>query len=246
MRPPRFGLNGCMGKRESAAVLALAISATAGTASADPRLSEREARWIRAASPVVTYARNQGLPLDIVVQPQPSPGFAPVALGLVDGRCKLVFSMRDNPEADATEASIPEDLFVPIAEAIAAHEMAHCWRRVVGAWSTVPAGYADPTDLGTHASPDLRARWAAMRETRREEGFADLVGLAWTEAQHPARYARVHAWFSQERADPPLPGSHHDTRAWLRLARQPGAFTPGRTPFDQAIGLWADGLAQAD
>lgn len=246
MRRPGFGLNDFMGKRESAAVLALAISATAGTASADPRLSERESRWIQAAAPVVSYARAQGLPLDIVVQPQPSPGLAPVAMGLVDGRCKLVFSMRGNPEADATEASIPEDLFVPIAEAVAAHEMAHCWRRVVGAWSTVPAGYADPVDPGDSASPELKARWAAMRETRREEGFADLVGLAWIHTQHPTRYARVHAWFSQERADPPVPGSHHDTRAWLRLAGRPGAFTPGPTPFDQALGLWADGLAQAD
>jgi len=38
------------------------------------------------------------LPLDIVVQPQPTPGKAPLALAFVDGRCKLVLSMRENPK----------------------------------------------------------------------------------------------------------------------------------------------------
>jgi len=228
-----------MGKRESAAFFALAVFGATGAANAEMRLSERESRWVHAVSPVVTYARRQGLPLDVVVQPQPAPGLAPVAMAHVDGRCKLVFSMRGNALADETEKSIPADLFTPIVEAVAAHEMAHCWRRVHGAWNTVPPGFSD--DSSGIGDPNVQARWHAMRETRREEGFADLVGLAWSLNRHPGNYARVHAWFAQERAAPVLEGSHHDTRVWIRLA-EPGVFPSGSTPFEQAQQMWIDGL----
>ena len=190
-----------MGKRESAVWVALVVSGWSGTANADTRLTERERRWVDAALPVVAYARGQGLPLDVVVQPQDAPGLAPVAMAHVGGRCKLVFSMRGNPLADDTEQRIPADLFVPIAEAVAAHEMAHCWRQVQGAWNTVPAGVHEESAADI-ADPAAHARWHAMRETRREEGFADLVGLAWAANRHPAQYAQVHAWFAHERADP--------------------------------------------
>ena len=230
-----------MGKRESAAWIAWVGIGLAGTAHADTRLTEREQRWVEAMQPVVAYARGQGLPVDIVVQPSDTPGIAPVAMGHVNGRCKLVVSMRANPLADDTERHLPPDLFRPVAEAIAAHEMAHCWREVRGGWRGPP----DTDDaLPADADPDLRTRWTAMRATRREEGFADLVGLAWTWRQHPQAYARVHAWFSQERADPPFAGSHHDTRAWLRLAAR-GGFVDGVTPFDQVADLWAAGVAAA-
>jgi len=230
-----------MGKRESAALVALAVFGVAGAANADTRFSERELRWVRAASPVVTYAQRQGLPLDVMVQPQETPGIAPVAMAHVDGRCKLVFSMRGNPLADETETRIPPDLFVPIVEAVAAHEMGHCWRRVHGAWNTVPPGFSDDSSANI-GDPHVQARWDAMRETRREEGFADLVGLAWSHNRHPQTYERVHAWFAHERAAPVFEGSHHDTRAWIRLAK-PGVFPPGRTPFEQAQPMWAEGLA---
>ena len=225
-----------MGKRESAAWIAWVVAGLSGPAHADPRFTAQEARWIEAVAPVVAYARQQGLPVDIVVQPQDTPGLAPVALGLVDGRCKLALSMRGNPLADDTDRHIPDDLFQPVAEAVAAHEMAHCWRQVRGEWRPATAGPA--ADAGTDP------RWQAMHDTRREEGFADLVGLAWTWRQHPQAYARVHAWFTKERADPELDGSHHDTRAWLRLATQ-GGFGPGLTPFEQAVPLWKAGLAAA-
>ena len=230
-----------MGKRESAALLALVVFGVIGTANADSRFSERELRWVQAASPVVAYAQRQGLPLDVVVQPQQAPGLAPVAMAHVDGRCKLVFSMRGNPLADDTEKTIPPDLFVPIVEAVAAHEMAHCWRQVRGAWNTMPPGFTDGSLPGI-TDPDVQARWQAMRETRREEGFADLVGLAWSLNRHPEQYAQVHAWFTQERAAPALEGSHHDTRIWIRLAA-PGVFAPGSTPFEQVQPMWATGLA---
>lgn len=230
-----------MGKRESAALLALVVSGVTGAANADSRFSEREMRWIGAASPVIAYAQQQGLPLDVVVQPQPAPGLAPVAMAHVDGRCQLVFSMRGNPLADETEQNIPPSLFVPIVEAVAAHEMAHCWRKVQGAWSAMPPGIPDDTNDDI-PDPAVRARWQAMREIRREEGFADLVGLAWALNRHPAQYAQVHAWFTHERSDPPMEGSHHDTRAWIRLA-EPGAFAPGDTPFEQVLPMWVAGLA---
>ena len=230
-----------MGKRESAALLALALFGVAEGANADARFSEREKRWVQAVSPVVAYAQGQGLPFDIVVQPQPAPGLAPIALAHVDGRCKLVLSMRGNALAEDTEKSIPPSVFAPIAEAVAAHEMAHCWRRVHGAWNTAPLGYSDGSSAGI-GDPDVQARWDAMRETRREEGFADLVGLAWSMNRYPQAYARVHAWFAHERAAPLLEGSHHDTRVWIRLA-EPGVFPPGSTPFEQALPMWTDGLA---
>jgi hypothetical protein len=230
-----------MGKRESAALLALAVSGVTGTANADTRLSAQELRWARAASPVVAYARTQGLPVDVVVQPQDAPGLAPVAMALVDGRCKLVFSMRGNPAAEETERSIPPALFTPIVEAIAAHEVAHCWRQVRGAWRTVPAGFSDPSGPVDSTDPDVVARWSAMAATRREEGFADLVGLAWTWRQHPAQYAQVHAWLMNERANPPLAGSHHDTQAWVRLAAN-GGFGDADSPFEQVTRMWTAGL----
>jgi hypothetical protein len=211
-----------------------------GTANADSSLTDRETRWVQAAWPVVTYAQQQGLPLDVVVQPQPAPGLAPVAMAHVGGRCKLVFSMRGNPLADDTDTRIPPELFQPVVEAVAAHELAHCWRQVQGAWSTVPPGTPDDAAAGI-TDPEVQARWQTMRQIRREEGFADLVGLAWTFNRHPEHYARVHAWFAQERSDPPLEGSHHDTRVWIQLAAS-GAFAPGSTPFEQVQPLWATGL----
>ena len=65
-------------------------------------LTDTENRWLKGAWPVIAFAREAKLPLDIVVQPQPTPGAAPLALAFVDGRCKLVLSMRGNPAARST------------------------------------------------------------------------------------------------------------------------------------------------
>jgi len=112
-------------------------------------LSATELRWIRGAQPVLAFARAQGLPLDIVVQPQPTPGAAPLALGFVDGRCKLVLSMRGNPEAEATLARISPPLLAATLELMAAHELGHCRRYLDGAWFALPAGFsaAEPDAL---------------------------------------------------------------------------------------------------
>ena len=103
-------------------------------------LTGTERTWLESALPVLVFAREQGLPLDIIVQPQPTPGETSLGMAYVDRRCKLVFSMRGNPEAQATLDRIPQGLLGPVVEAIAAHELAHCWRHVRQSWGTVPAG----------------------------------------------------------------------------------------------------------
>jgi hypothetical protein len=65
-------------------------------------LPQIEMRWLNGAWTVAVSAKESGIPLDITVQSQPMPGAAPLALGFVDGRCKLVLSMRGNAEAQST------------------------------------------------------------------------------------------------------------------------------------------------
>ncbi|MGZ5205731.1 MAG: hypothetical protein ACXWIG_01290, partial [Caldimonas sp.] len=117
-------------------------------------LTDTELRWLQGSWPVVAYARKTGIPLDVVVQPQLAPGAAPLALAFVDGRCKLVLSMRGNPEAEATLERIEPELLDATLELMAAHELGHCRRYLDGAWYGLPAGFTAsvPDDLG----PDLR------------------------------------------------------------------------------------------
>jgi hypothetical protein len=203
-------------------------------------LTPTEMRWLRGAWPVVAFAKNENLPLDIVVQPQASPGAAPLALAFVDGRCKLVLSMRGNTEAQATLERIEPDLLDATLELMAAHELGHCRRYLDGAWQGLPAGFsaAAPAEL----SPELRTAYVRMKAARLEEGYGDLVGLAWVRQQRPEQYARLQAWLLNERSRDLLPGSHHDTLAWVRLAREGDALA-GRSIFAAAARLWADGLA---
>lgn len=223
------------------ALPALALLA-AFPAQADAGLTALERRWLHLAWPVVAYAREQGLPLDIVVQPQPAAGEAPLAMAYVNQRCKLVLTMRGNPEAEGTLNAIPAPLLTPVVEAMAAHELGHCWRYVRGAWHTVPAGFSATREL---EDPALQAAWQSMQQTRREEGYADLVGLAWTQRQHPQHYAAVHAWLVAFRDDGAPAGNHHDTLAWITLVHDPLRFVPSATPFEAAWPLWQAGLAAA-
>lgn len=219
--------------------LLCAIAPWAGAA----ELTETETRWVQAGWPVVQYARQQQLPLDIVVQPQPAPGHAPLAMGFVDGRCKLVYSMRGNDEAEAMLAGAAPDLALLLIEVMTAHELGHCWRYVQGVWHAVPAGFVD---AAPQADASLQRQMQDMQATRREEGFADLVGLAWAARAHPARYAAVQGWMERVRADDTPAGSHHDTLAWVRRARDAAAFAPAATPFEQVLGLWQQGLVSGD
>jgi len=204
-------------------------------------LTPLETRWLQGIWPVVLHARQVlALPLDLVVQPQDAPGAAPLALGFVDGRCKLVLSMRGNPEGQRQIEAIAPALLGPTLELMAAHELGHCRRYLDGAWTRVPAGFV-AARLPETLSPDLQQAWLAMRSTRREEGYGDLVGLAWTRERHPALYARLHAWLVAERSAALIPGSHHDTLDWLALAREPGSFE-GAALFEAADRVWQRGL----
>ena len=203
-------------------------------------LSATELRWLRGAWPVIAFAKGLHMPLDIVVQPQASPGAAPLALGFADGRCKLVLSMRGNPQAQATLDRIEPDLLDATLELMAAHELGHCQRYLDGAWNGLPAGFAATAPEGL--SHELRMAYAGMKAARCEEGYGDLVGLAWAQQQRPQQYARLHRWLVSERLHDLLPGSHHDTLAWVRLAQDGGALV-GTSLFAPATRLWAAALA---
>ncbi len=214
--------------------------ASAATVCIAADLTEVENRWLQGAWPVVTFAKATDLPLDIVVQPQPTSGKAPLALAFVDGRCKLVLSMRGNPEAQATLDRIEPELVDATLELMAAHELGHCRRHLDGAWVGVPAGFSPSEPSGL--DPSLREAYRAQQAQRREEGYADLVGLAWARERHPQQYARLHAWLLTERTRERVEGSQHDTLAWVRLAGDASAVPAGRSIFDAAKTLWEKGL----
>lgn len=203
-------------------------------------LTAVEIKWLTAGKPVLEYARQHKLPLDIIVQPQDAPGRVPLAMGFKDGRCKLVLSMRGNAQAEATLAGVPEHEQGVLIEAMTAHELGHCWRYARGAWHSLPAGFAEVND--ERGSAELLAASREMRETRREEGYADLVALAWTQQRSPQHYGRVFGWLARLRADPPVARSHHDTRVWVALAADGGVFDNAGTPFEAAREPWNRGL----
>jgi hypothetical protein len=132
-----------------------------------------------------------------------------------------------------------------VVEAIVAHELAHCWRQLSGRWGVPPRGAEEGQGLA-RVSPADAAVLREMWRTRREEGYADLVGLAWTLRQHPDRYAEVHAWNQRFRAQQTLATGPHDTRVWVRLASDPTRFVPAPTIFEQVEPLWLAGLLTRD
>jgi len=206
-------------------------------------LTPIEMRWLKGVWPVVVFAKEARMPLDIVVQPQNSPGASPMALAYMEGRCKLVLSMRGNPEAQATLDRIPPDLTDAALELMAAHELGHCRRYLDGAWFGVPAGFV--ASVPTTVSADVQAAYANMSAVRREEGYGDLVGLAWTEQRHPQLYERLRDWLLLERARNLQPGSHHDTLVWLRLTADGNKLAHGSI-FGRAQELWTMGLGADD
>jgi hypothetical protein len=222
------------------AALAAALPVVSTTAHA-AGLTPLEQRWIAGMTPVLQHARTSGMPVDVVVQPQDAPDAAPLALGFKDGRCKLVLSLRGNPEGEATMQRLPAGLEDSALELMAAHELGHCRRYLDGAWFNLPAGFS-ATPVPEGLSPDLQRAYLSMKSARREEGFGDLVGLGWTAQRHPDHYAALHAWLMQERSRDLLPGSHHDTLAWIRLARDPKALGSAPSMFEAALPLWQSGL----
>lgn len=220
---------------------AICAAASAILPSQAAQLTAQETRWLRAAAPVLAYAKSIALPVDVIVQPQAPAGAVPLAMGFDKGRCKLVLSMRGNPEAEQVLANVPADGQALLIEAMAAHELAHCWRYAQGEWHLLPAGFVE-TGHETSHDPVLLAAAKAMRDTRREEGYADLVALAWIQRTQPGEYARVHGWLSGVRAAVAVPNSGHDTRAWVRLAGNGRQFDSRLSPFEAADALWREGL----
>jgi hypothetical protein len=213
----------------------------AATGASAAQLTATEIRWLNAASPVLGYAKTLDLPIDVVVQPQAGPNDVPLAMGFANGRCKLVLSMRGNPNAEAILADVADAERDVLIEAMAAHEVGHCWRYAQGNWHALPAGF---TEVGQEFSdnPQLLELAKQMRETRREEGYSDLVALAWTQQRHPGRYGLVYGWMRKVRDDQPVSHGSHDTRAWLDLARTGAVFAAATNPFEQAGALWSEGL----
>jgi hypothetical protein len=227
----------------TAAALACAGLTSAQAGPHTTALSDTELTWLRAAAPVLAYARAQQLPLQVVVQPQDTPGQTPMGLAFIEGRCVLVLSMRGNPEAQATLDRMPSGLVGPLVEAITAHELGHCWRHLHQAWGTLPSGLVELSGF-SQVTAEQELLLKDMWRTRREEGFADLVGLAWTLQQHPAHYAAVHAWHVRERAAQAVDTGPHDTRVWIRLAGDPSAFTEAASLFERVAALWQAGLIE--
>jgi hypothetical protein len=218
-------------------ILLLLAANVAGAAD----LTAQETRWLSAAAPVLSYSRQLKLPMDIIVQPESKPGAVPIAMGFADGRCKLVISLRGNADAESVLAGVPEASRGELIEAMAAHEIGHCWRYAQGAWHALPAGF---TEVGQQHASDQTLLTAAkeMRENRREEGYADLVALAWTWQRHPDDYARIYGWLESVRKTQPVDGAGHDTRAWVRLAGDGAGFGKATAPFEDVLPLWRQGL----
>jgi ADP-ribose pyrophosphatase YjhB (NUDIX family) len=229
--------------RKPVLLLASLLFVSAGAGAAE--LTAQETRWLTAATPVIAYSRELKLPLDIIVQPQAKPGDVPLAMGFADGRCKLVLSLRGNTDAEGVLAGAADELKPELIEAMAAHEVAHCWRHAQGAWHALPAGFVEVGEE-TAPSAELLAASKEMRETRREEGYADLAALAWTRHRHPADYGRVFAWFEALRRDQPVARAGHDTRAWVKLAQDGARFGAAQRPFEDAAPLWREGLLSSD
>jgi hypothetical protein len=222
-------------------IASLCFVFTSAPARAEGSLTAQETRWLTAAGPVLAYSQVLKLPIDIIVQPQSGPNDVPFAMGFDGARCKLVLSMRGNPEAEAILEKVPEAGRGLLIEAMTAHEVGHCWRYVQGAWHALPAGFVE-TGEEKADNDDILAEAKAMRESRREEGFADLVALAWISRKHPDHYAQVYGWLESLRKDQPVARNAHDTEAWVRLARDAGAFSRGTTPFEDVAALWSKGL----
>jgi hypothetical protein len=221
-------------------LMSLLIALSPLPAVAAAKLTDLESRWLRAGQPVIAFARARGLPIDIIVQPQDAPGAVPLALGYEAGRCKLVLSLRGNAQADSVLQGVPAARQEAMIEAMTAHEIGHCQRYAQGDWHVLPRGFVE---LPSMQRGKLKRLAQELRETRREEGYADLVALAWMHGRHPEQYQDVLAWMRGVRASDESGEGSHATQAWLALAQDQSAFDESASPFEQAQVLWLKGLS---
>ena len=82
--------------------------------------------------------------------------------------------------------------------------------------------------------------------TQREEAYADLVGLAWTQRHHAALYGRVHAWLVVERLLSRQRGPMHDTLAWAEMAARADRFGKALCRFVWNATVLPDGPGRAE
>ena len=225
-------------------LMSLLIVLSPVPAVAAAQLTDLETRWLQASQAVITFSRAQGLPVDIIVQPQDAPGAVPLALGYEAGRCKLVLSLRGNAQADSVLQGVPATRHGLMMEAMTAHEIGHCQRYAQGDWHALPRGFVEPRSMQRGTLTPLAQE---LRETRREEGYADLVALAWMHGRHPGQYQHVLAWMRGVRdggeAAGGGAGGSHATQAWLALADGAGVFDGSASIFEQAQVLWRKGLS---
>ncbi|MCX7295270.1 hypothetical protein [Janthinobacterium sp.] len=221
-------------------LMSFLIALSSLPAAAAARLTDLESRWLQAGQPVIAFARAQGLPIDIIVQPQDAPGAVPLALGYEAGRCKLVLSLRGNAQAEGVLQEVLPAHQGVMMEAMMAHEIGHCQRYAQGDWHALPRGFVEPPSMQRGKQAQLAQE---LRETRREEAYADLVALAWMHGRHPGQYQEVLAWMRGVRASGDSAGASHATQAWLALADGDGAFDGSASPFEQAQVLWRKGLS---
>jgi len=226
----------------SSMLVALALLPVAATAT---DLTAQELRWLKAGAPAIAYAKQMKLPVDIVVQPQAGPNDVPLAMGFMDGRCKLVLTLRGNPTAEDVLHTLPEHGRDLMIEAMTAHELGHCWRYAQNDWHVLPTGFVEK-DADLPADAQLAQLSRELRETRREEAYADLVALAWIQRSRPADYAAVYGWLRQLRDAQPASHLSHDTRTWLGLARDGAVFAGAASSFEQARTVWSHGLQPDD
>lgn len=225
--------------------LLIALSPLSAVAASN--LTDLESRWLQAGQPVIAFARAQGLPIDIIVQPQDAPGAVPLALGYEAGRCKLVLSLRGNAQAQSVLHGVAPARQDAMIEAMTAHEIGHCQRYAQGDWHALPRGFVERQGLPSGRQQGKLAQLAQLeqelRETRREEAYADLVALAWMHGRHPGQYQDVLAWMRGVRAGDAAQGGSHATQAWLALVDDGAVFDGPGSPFEQAQVLWRQGLS---
>lgn len=231
----------CLARGGLLALLA-ALGAAVGAAES-AALTDEEERWLHAGASVLAHADSKKMRLDVIVQPHWRAGDPPLAMAFIDGRCKLVLSMRGNPQTPSLLRGAHQALVPVLMEAVMAHEVGHCWRHRQGAWHRPAAGPAPP-EANSRIHDDFAVERRQMHDTRMEEAYADLAALAWTAGRHPARYAEVQAWLASVRGDPPVRHGHHDTGAWVRFAAESRVFDDASQPFEQAHAVWQRSLGE--
>lgn len=208
-------------------------------AAGESSLTAQETYWLQSALPVLTYAKEMGLPISITVQPQAAPEATPVALGMANGVCKLIFSMRGNELVETLLEGVPTDEQGFMIEAILAHEIGHCWRHVHSKWESVPEGYKEPAEK-KGISKDLLVKIKAARIQQREEGYADLVALFWIKKNHPSAFAHVYEWLLNKREKTAAQSIYNtnNTTEFLKAVQSMMTIEANETPFYRAQVVW--------